>query len=211
VTSIARCPSCLKPFDALKAGWCACVAKQPSPVCPSCSTCLCKLPSAKQSEFWINAPEQLLRQRASASSRRLIREVDAGGGDRRRVLIVDDDESIRLIAAFRVETMGFDVATASNAREALELLDRQWFDVVITDALMPGMDGRDLCRRIKNRQPSIRVIVMTSLYTAARYKMEAHRQFGADEYLTKPIEFGVLQRALERLSPGQMTGTAAAR
>src|SRR5216683_2759866 len=73
-------------------------------------------------------------------------------------------------------------------------------DIVITDALMPKIDGRELCRLIKRVDPSIKVVVMSGLYTKSHYRVEAMHQFQADEYLAKPINFERLRNVLEDLS-----------
>ena len=64
------------------------------------------------------------------------------------------------------------------------------------------MDGRDLCQKLKETHgDAIKVIVMTSLYTASRYRTEARYRFKADDYLAKPLQFSVLKAALDRLAP----------
>ena len=79
-------------------------------------------------------------------------------------------------------------------------MERSRPDIVITDALMPKVDGRQLCRLIKNIDPSIKVVVMSGLYTKSHYRVEAMHQFQADEYLAKPINFERLRNVLEHLS-----------
>jgi DNA-binding response OmpR family regulator len=62
------------------------------------------------------------------------------------------------------------------------------------------MDGRELCRRIKAIDRAIKVVVVTSLYTGIRYRVEAMRTFMADEYLPKPIDFARLYEILATFS-----------
>jgi two-component system phosphate regulon response regulator PhoB len=116
------------------------------------------------------------------------------------VLLVDDDEEIRAIGSHVIPRLGFRCATATNGPEALAMMAEEEPVIVITDALMPKMDGRELCRFVK-RSSSAKVVIMTSLYTAAHYKYEAFKRFGADEYLAKPIDFAALQATLQRLAP----------
>jgi CheY-like chemotaxis protein len=76
------------------------------------------------------------------------------------------------------------------------------FDVVLTNALMPRMDGRELCRRLKEAHGNqIKVILMTSLYTASHYRREARSVFKVDEYLAKPLRYDDLRDALQRVAP----------
>jgi OmpR family response regulator RpaB len=116
------------------------------------------------------------------------------------VLIVDDDEEIRLIAEYTIQQMGYRTLTAANAEEALQIVEHDRPDMVLTDALMPKIDGRQLCRLIKAIDPSIKVVVMTSLYTTSRYRVEAINTFHADEYLAKPINFVKLEQVLRQLA-----------
>jgi DNA-binding response OmpR family regulator len=116
------------------------------------------------------------------------------------VLIVDDDEEIRLIAEFSLQQMGYRTLSAANAEEALILVEQTRPDVVVTDALMPKVDGRQLCRLIKMVDPAIKVIIMSSLYTSSRYRIEALHSYRADEYMHKPIDFGILRQLLAKVS-----------
>ena len=85
------------------------------------------------------------------------------------------------------------------------------FDVVLTDALMPKMDGRELSRQLKETHGNrIKVILMTSLYKSPRYRNEAQHVFKVDEYLVKPLNYDELRDALRRVAPlpGQHEATA---
>src|SRR5687768_8818494 len=115
---VVRCPACRANFDALAAGWCRCVAKQFSPVCPACAVCLCKASDSARLEFWMDAPSSLQTSRTEERRRRS-RESSAVAADTVDVLIVDDDEEIRLIAAYTVQQLGYSVTLASSGQEAL--------------------------------------------------------------------------------------------
>lgn len=117
------------------------------------------------------------------------------------VLIIDDDEEMRFILADVLNASGYQASTAAGSDEAMRLMEGIRPDVIITDALMPGGDGRELCRAIKSDESFERtkVIIMTSLYRSPRYKYEAYRQFKADEYILKPVDFPNLLSVLGRL------------
>lgn len=196
---VVTCPACRGKLPAHEAQWCHCITKRVSIVCPACSACLCQASEKVQREFWSAAPASLKtsreleqRRRSHGIKRPVLEQVD--------VLVVDDDEEIRLLAAYNLEQMGYRVALAGAGQEALDALLHLRTRIVITDALMPKMDGRELCRRIKADHPDVKVVVMTSLYTAARYKTEAHKTFGADDYLVKPIDFGQFRSVMQRLT-----------
>ncbi|HEY0139343.1 MAG TPA: response regulator [Thermoanaerobaculia bacterium] len=197
---IVLCSSCSTPFDTFQAAWCSCVTKTISPSCPRCGFCLCKSTPNASRNFWFRAPQELIDRRNEEERRRARRGPEAVALGAKRVLIVDDDEEIRFIADYALREMGYVTLTASSAELALEIVDREMPDVVLTDALMPKLDGRELCRRIKAKHPRVKVVVMTSLYTSARYRDEAYRVFHADDYLAKPIDFQKLEQSLERLT-----------
>jgi Nif-specific regulatory protein len=117
-----------------------------------------------------------------------------------RILIVDDDASSRTELAELLHDDGYAVETAADGFKALPKLDEFAPDVVLTDLHMPGMNGLELMRRARERDPECVVIVMTA-YAAVETAISALKQ-GAADYLTKPINVEellvVLERALER-------------
>jgi CheY-like chemotaxis protein len=200
MTSKLPCPTCKASIEVSSAQWCHCLSKKLSVVCPTCHSCFCKLsPSARGTEWNVALRETLDRQ-TEEKFRRALEGSAASSAKSETVLIVDDDEEIRLIAEYTVQRMGYRTIVASDAEEALAIVEGSRPDIVITDALMPKVDGRELCRLIKNIDPSIKVVVMSGLYTTSQYRVEAMHQFQADEYLAKPINFERLRTVLEQLS-----------
>ncbi|MGO8740060.1 PleD family two-component system response regulator [Rhodoblastus sp.] len=105
-----------------------------------------------------------------------------------RVLVVDDIiPNLKLLEA-RLTAEYFDVVTATNGLEALEICERGECDLVLLDVMMPGMDGFEVCRRLKSNPETLHlpVVMVTALdQTADRVRgLEA----GADDFLTKPID-----------------------
>lgn len=198
-THLVRCATCAKDYDTISALWCRCVGKDFAPACPRCGACICRGGTNAITAFWFTAPEELRRRRAAEKLRRSNAQAQTAAALAHRVLVVDDDEEIRIMAEFSLHEMGYRTLTASRADEALELVSREKPDFVLTDALMPGGDGRELCKTIKAQHPDVKVVIMTSLYTSPRYASEAHRLFHADGYLAKPIDFDRLKSVLRRL------------
>jgi len=197
---VIRCHSCSRGYDALRAAFCKCVVKRPTTACPSCGACVCKASETAANAFWRQAPAEM-QERARRDRRALPSVIPAASGEAPVVMVVDDDEEIRLVAAHVITSFGYRVIAASGAEEALALLDTEQPAIVLTDAFMPRVDGRQLCKMIKLRSPRVKVVIMTSLYRAPRYKTEAFRTFYADGYLTKPINFAELEDVLRRLEP----------
>lgn len=106
--------------------------------------------------------------------------------DRIRVLVVDDEEVVRLGYRRVLSSDGFDVKAAGNGYEALDLMGADRFDVVLLDLRMPGMDGMDVLRAIKEQWPQSEVVVVTDYHSDDTVK-EAVR-LGAYDYLAKPME-----------------------
>ncbi len=193
------CPGCHQDIDALTAEWCRCLVKQPSVVCDRCQTCLCKSEPQVVRQFWKRAPASVIARNVTERQLRASRATVTGNTI--DVLVVDDDEEIRSVAAFMIHEMGYSVLTASGAAQALEMMEMVRPSLVLTDALMPKVDGRQLCRFIKASFPSVRVVIMTALYTSPRYKYEALKSFHADDYVAKPIDFQKLSEVVGRLVP----------
>lgn len=197
---VIPCPSCHGKLETHTAAWCYCVAKKLTPLCSNCGNCLCSLPAAALRSFWSSAPHWLAEASRKEQSRRAAAKPNttAQAVD---VLIVDDDEEIRGIAAYSLQQMGYSVAVATGAEEAMAAMDRVTPRLMLTDALMPKVDGRQLCQLVKMAYPSVKVVIMTAIYTAPRYKHEAYKTFRADDYLPKPIDFNQLRTVLARLAP----------
>gem|GEM_PF-2124009 len=103
-----------------------------------------------------------------------------------KVLVVDDEELIRLSLRKLLEKNGFEVDVAGSADEALKKLDENGFGVVITDIMMPDMDGIELLRRIKEKDSSIYVIMITAY--ASLDRAIASLKHGANDFIKKPYE-----------------------
>ena len=107
----------------------------------------------------------------------------------RKILLVDDEEIIRL--SFKRELQRFyDVSTASCYDEALTILAEEHFDMLITDLVMPGPNGLELLKLIKNNYPEMGVIIITG-YGETKAVIETLRG-GADDFLLKPLDFDIL-------------------
>jgi DNA-binding response OmpR family regulator len=102
----------------------------------------------------------------------------------RRVLIVDDEETVREVVGQYLELEGFAVLQASNGLDALRLAEKTPPDLVILDLTLPGIDGLEVCRRL--RAVSAVPILMLTARAEDVEKLEGFHA-GADDYLTKPF------------------------
>lgn len=105
----------------------------------------------------------------------------------RRVLVVDDNDINRKLAATVLKRRGWQVREAENGPQALELLQVEAFDYVLLDIGMPGMDGCEVCRRIRESFTSEALRVVA--YTAHALETERERIMAAgfDDIITKPV------------------------
>src|SRR4051812_37130854 len=85
--------------------------------------------------------------------------------ERRRILVVDDEEGLRTSLAANLELEGYEVHEASDGARAIELVQAEDFDLVITDVRMPGIDGIDTFREIRKIRPGVAVVMMTAFTT----------------------------------------------
>ncbi len=113
-----------------------------------------------------------------------------------QVLVVDDQEVIRELCTEIAESLGYRVTTAGSGDEALEVLEREHVDVLMTDLKMPGMGGMELLGHIKARSPQTEVLIMTA-YGSVQSAVEAMK-IGACDYITKPFNAEEVKLLLER-------------
>lgn len=120
-------------------------------------------------------------------------------GDIKKILIVDDEETLTfsLYQAFIKAPYDCEVVTASSGEEALEKFDDSYFDLVITDIAMPGIDGLELLSIIKSRSPETRVIIITAYGTDERE--ERAYKIGADKYIEKPFDISELRNLVFKM------------
>ena len=112
------------------------------------------------------------------------------------VLVVDDDASVRRVMKMQIEEAGYQVALARDAEQAQEMIRDRSPRLVITDMRMPGMDGMDLLRRIRDEHVDTTVIIITA-FGSVQTAVEAMKT-GAYDYVTKPIDYDALVAAVHR-------------
>ena len=91
--------------------------------------------------------------------------------DAAKILVAEDEKLLRLMMAKLLQVLGHKVYTCDNGLQALELIEKESFDLVITDLLMPGATGMEVLRETRKRQPRAKVIIITdtpSLVTVAQ-------------------------------------------
>jgi CheY-like chemotaxis protein len=202
------CWKCHATIELLDAAWCFCVTADQTIICPNCMTCACRASNEVRKAFWRNAPSTLWTKRIQRT--RLDRQRPKPVETRPEpapapvqegkpvVVIADDSPTIRMMVRLVVENAGCAVVEAMDGAEALRLARALHPKLLITDALMPKLDGRELARLLKSDATTedIKVVIMSGLYSSRRYSVEALSKFQADGYLTKPVEVDVLTKVI---------------
>jgi FixJ family two-component response regulator len=114
-----------------------------------------------------------------------------------RILAVDDQRYFRELIEGLLSDAGFDVQTVASGEEALQRLERDDFDIVLTDLVMPGMDGTELVRKIRERLPQQDVVMVTGVVDV-KIAVDAMKQ-GATDYILKPFDRGALAETVGKL------------
>ena len=107
-----------------------------------------------------------------------------------RVLIVDDERALRMLVTMELEGEGYQVKTAEDGDEALAILLKEAFDLVILDIRMPRMNGLSVLREMKSKDIRPRVVVLTGV-DDLEIAIQAMR-LGANDYVTRPFDSGTL-------------------
>lgn len=112
-----------------------------------------------------------------------------------RVLVVDDEASVCDAVVTLLNSRGHHAVGADNGPDALALLQREYFDVLVCDVRMPGMSGLDLLTKALDIVPGLPVIMLSGVSDVSTGRDALHR--GAMDYLIKPVELGELDRAVQ--------------
>ena len=111
-----------------------------------------------------------------------------------RLLIVEDDDDLRQILSQRFSESGYDVATAATGPNALIAVEAQVPDLVLLDVMLPGLDGVEVCRRLRAAHPLLYICMLTA--RADELDRVVGLEVGADDYVTKPFS---LQEVVARV------------
>lgn len=134
--------------------------------------------------------------------------------DKKKILIVEDDESIARLQKDYLELSGYEVAIVASGTEGLEALEKDTFDLVILDIMLPGTDGFSVLKAIREKEDI--PVLLVSARAEEIYKIKG-LGLGADDYITKPFSSGELvarvnahlnkyERMKERFGRPQETG-----
>ncbi len=121
----------------------------------------------------------------------------------KKILIVDDQEPIRMLYKSELEEEGYDVTIAPTGKYALEIFQKETFDIVTLDILMPDIDGISLLRKMKEQKPDIPIIMST----AYDYR-DDFAVWASEAYIVKSSDLGELKNESSNC-PGERIGRCA--
>lgn len=119
--------------------------------------------------------------------------------EQRKILIVEDEESLLKLESILLTTRGYNVTGVSDGLTALREVEENRPDLVLLDIMMPGIDGFEVCRRLKEntKTKSIPVVMLTAKKSSADQARGV--EVGADAYVTKPFKSGRIIEIIEGL------------
>ncbi len=116
------------------------------------------------------------------------------------ILLVDDDENLRPVLRRMLESLGYRITEATDGTSALRILDAEsgtGIGLIITDVMMPGMDGYELGREVATRRPSLPMLYMSGFSTEETFRNRVLN--AATPYIAKPFDGYSLQRKIQTL------------
>jgi two-component system response regulator PilR (NtrC family) len=113
-----------------------------------------------------------------------------------RVMVVDDEENIREVLSNYLESMNYEVDTAEDGQDALNKFSKGDFDLIISDLLMPNVDGLELLKRVRNIDKEV-IFLMITGYPSIETAVDAIKK-GAYDYITKPFHMEDVKLRIER-------------
>ncbi|MDQ0208094.1 response regulator transcription factor [Alkalicoccobacillus murimartini] len=129
----------------------------------------------------------------------------------KRLLVVDDEESIVTLLQFNLEQAGYEVETASDGAEGLELARQNKYDLIVLDLMLPEMDGIDVCKQLRLSKVHTPILMLTA--KDDEFDKVLGLELGADDYMTKPFSprevvarvRAILRRAAQTTQNSQAT------
>lgn len=103
----------------------------------------------------------------------------------RTILVVDDEPSISTLLQFNLKQAGYNVISADDGKQALEIGLNEKLDLIILDLMLPGMDGMDVCKHLRQEKINVPIIMLTA--KDEEFDKILGLELGADDYMTKPF------------------------
>ena len=113
------------------------------------------------------------------------------------ILVVEDDADIQQLVSYNLIKSGFNVTCADSGEEALPLLNQEHFDAMVLDLMLPGKDGKEICRAVRNQEATRTLPIIMLTAKSEEEDIISGLESGADDYVTKPFSPRVLIARIE--------------
>jgi twitching motility two-component system response regulator PilG len=120
---------------------------------------------------------------------------------KKKILIVEDEDTLLKLEATLLTSKGYDVEGVMNGQSALESMLTFKPDLVLLDIMIPGVDGFEVCQRIKDNPATKDIPVIMLTAKKSREDMERGEQVGADWYITKPFKSAMVIETIQKFIP----------
>lgn len=117
--------------------------------------------------------------------------------DRNKILVVDDEEALRTVLSSELASEGYDVGTAADGADAISILQKEAYQLVLLDIKMPHMNGIEVLKHIKDKFPHTKVIMLTA-FADLKNAIES-KKHGAEDFVSKPYDLVDLLTTIERV------------
>ena len=118
----------------------------------------------------------------------------------KKILVVDDEDALRTVLSSELEGEGYKVASAADGSEAIEILKKEGFDLILLDIKMPNVDGFEVLKFVKETHPDTKVIMLTG-FADLKNAIES-KKLGAEDFVSKPYDLVDLLTTVERVLSG---------
>ncbi|MEE9289221.1 MAG: response regulator [Bacteroidota bacterium] len=117
--------------------------------------------------------------------------------EKKKILVVDDEDALRTVLSGELVGEGYDVETAADGDEAINVIQARTFDLVLLDIKMPKVDGFEVLKFLKSKYPNIKVIMLTG-FADLKNAIES-KKLGAEDFVSKPYDLVDLLTTIERV------------
>lgn len=117
-----------------------------------------------------------------------------------RILVVDDEDALRTVLSSELEGEGYIVQMAGDGDEAIKILEKNSFDLILLDIKMPTVDGFEVLKFVKQHSPTTKVIMLTG-FADLKNAIES-KKLGAEDFVSKPYDLVDLLTTVERVLTG---------
>ncbi len=114
-----------------------------------------------------------------------------------KILVVDDEDALRTVLSAELSGEGYEVGTAADGVEAVAMLQKQRYNLVLLDIKMPNMNGFEVLKVIKEKHPGTKVIMLTG-FADLKNAIES-KKLGAEDFVSKPYDLVDLLTTIERV------------